>query len=154
VREVGGVVRKLAALVVAVVLGTVPASAIAAGGGGSALPGSTSPFSPGVPISPVTPTVSTSQPTIAQTTTSSSGSGGLSGSGAIAIAVGAILVLGGIAYFIWYDARRHAPVRRGAAGADLADSAGGRARGSKAAPKPRKLSPAERRRRKRGRARR
>lgn len=148
--------RRVLALVLAVLFGAVPPVAMAAGGNGSSTspPGTTSPFSPGVPVSPITPTISTAQPTIAQTTTSSSSGGGLSGSGAIAIAVGAIVVLGGISYFIWHDARRHAPVRRAAGGADLTDAAGGRARGSKAPPKPRKPSPAERRRRKRGRARR
>jgi hypothetical protein len=61
--------------------------------------------------------------------------------------VGAIVVLGGIAFFIWRDARRRAPVKAGAVGTD------GRGRtGSKPPPKPRKLSPAERKRRKRGRA--
>jgi hypothetical protein len=76
----------------------------------------------------------------------------LSGTGAAAIAVGAIIVLGGIALFIWHDARKRAPLRRRAATA--AAGAEGRAHpGSKARPKPRKLSPAERRRRKRGRAR-
>jgi hypothetical protein len=60
------------------------------------------------------------------------------------------VVLTGIAFFIWRDARRRAPVR-GTADA-TAGMPGGPSRGSKAPPKPRKLSPAERRRRKRGRA--
>ena len=83
-------------------------------------------------------------------TTTSSSDSGLNGTSAIAIAIGALVVLGGISFFIWRDARKRAPVRRAAA----AIAGDGRARaGSKARPKPRKLSPAERKRRKRGRAR-
>jgi hypothetical protein len=67
----------------------------------------------------------------------------------VAIAVGALVLLGGISFFIWYDARRRAPVRHRAA---ATAGEGGRP-GSKTRTKPRKLSPAERRRRKRGRAR-
>jgi hypothetical protein len=59
-------------------------------------------------------------------------------------------VLGGISFFIWRDARRRAPTRARPAGALAAE---GRRQGSKQRAKPRKLSPAERRRRKRGRAR-
>lgn len=112
-----------------------------------ALPDTTSPFSPGVPLSGNTGTPTATTPTVLQTTTSSS-SGGLSGTGALFIAAGAIVVLGGIAYFIWADSRRHAP----AGTAPSRESATQRA-GSKTPPKSRKLSPAERRRRKRGRAR-
>ena len=65
------------------------------------------------------------------------------------IVVGAIVVLGGIAFFIWRDARRRAPVRTAEAGV----GGTGRRTGSKAPPKPRKLSAAERKRRKRGKAR-
>jgi hypothetical protein len=104
-----------------------------------------SPFAPGLPES--TPSVTTTTtPTVS--TTSTSGNSGLTGSGIVAIAVGALIVIGGISYFIWYDSRKHARVRRAATDA----GAGGRA-GSKTRGKPRKLSPAERRRRKRGRAR-
>ncbi len=71
--------------------------------------------------------------------------------GIAAIAVGAIVVIGGISFFIWYDSRRRAPVRRLSDAYGAVD--GGRRPGSKAKPKPRKPSPAERRRRKRGRAR-
>jgi hypothetical protein len=60
-----------------------------------------------------------------------------------------LIVLGGISFYIWRDARRRAP---GGAHARGALHEGGGA-GSKARPKPRKLSPAERKRRKRGRAR-
>jgi hypothetical protein len=71
----------------------------------------------------------------------------LSGSSALFIAIGAIVLLGGISFFIWRDARRRAPVR-GGEGFEIRRS------GSKPPPKQRKLSPAERKRRKRGRARR
>jgi hypothetical protein len=119
------------------------------GGGGNAL-------TPGLPqpqaTIPTTSTPAPATPVVPQTSTTSSGSSsGLSGTNAIAIAIGAVIVLGGIAYFIWWDARKRAPKRGHLATA----SAGlpGRRAGSKAPPKPRKLSPAERRRRKRGRAR-
>ena len=58
------------------------------------------------------------------------------------------MLIGGISFFIWRDARRRAPVRHAHATAGV----GGRA-GSKRPIKPRKLSAAERRRRKRGKAR-
>jgi hypothetical protein len=109
------------------------------------------PFSPGIPQSPAqVPT--TTAPTIVTTPSTSSSGGGLSGGSAIAIAIGAVVVLTGISFFIWRDARRRAPVRRRAAAATA--GAGGRGKpGAKQRGKPRKLSPAERRRRKRGRAR-
>ena len=78
------------------------------------------------------------------------GSSGLSGDAAIGIAIGAIALLTGISFFIWRDARRRAPLKHHAAHADA--GVGARS-GSKAPPKPRKLSAAERKRRKRGRAR-
>lgn len=119
---------------------------------------STNPLSPGLPQSPTTTptattpaTPSTTTPSVTNSGSTSSG-GSFSGADAILIAGGAIIVLGGISFFIWHDSRRRAPMRHGAAAATA--GAGGRSRsGSKAAPKPRKLSPAERRRRKRGRAR-
>ncbi len=118
-----------------------------------ALPGTalaatpTNPLTPGLPASPVqTQTATTPAITLGGTTAATDT--GLSGTGAIAIAVGAMLVLGGISFYIWRDARRRAPVRHRVAEA----GAGGRA-GSKTRAKQRKLSPAERRRRKRGRAR-
>lgn len=107
----------------------------------------TNPFSPGLPVTPApTPTAPTT--TVPTTTTTSTSGGGLSGGDAVAIAVGAIVLIAGISLYIWRDARRRAPVRHHMASAEE----GGRS-GSKARPKPRKLSPAERRRRKRGRAR-
>jgi hypothetical protein len=143
-------VRLFAAVIVAGVLG-VPSAALAQGGGGNAL-------TPGLPQSQApTPTTaappSSANPPITMNPTSNSGgsSSGLTGTAAVAIAIGAVVVLGGISYFIWWDARKRAPKRGHLATA----SAGlpGRRAGSKAPPKPRKLSPAERRRRKRGRAR-
>ena len=59
-------------------------------------------------------------------------------------------MLGGISFFIWRDARKHAP--KGHRTLAPIDAEGRRA-GSKPRPKPRKLSQAEKRRRKRGRAR-
>lgn len=101
------------------------------------------PLSPGLPIpSTPAPTTTATVPTVATTST---GGGGVSSGSAIAIAIGAMVVLGGISLFIWRDARRRAPVRQRAA---VATSGGPKQR-----VKPRKLSPAERRRRKRGRAR-
>ena len=110
----------------------------------------TSPLSPGFPQQTAsTPTVTTVTPTVTSTPTAGSGSG-FSGSSALIIAIGALVVLGGISLFIWRDARRRAPVRhRAALPADPTE----RRQGSKQRAKPRKLSPAERRRRKRGRAR-
>ena len=107
------------------------------------------PFTPGLPQS--TPSITApSTPNLAvPTTTTTTGSGGLSGGAAVAIGIGALVVLGGISLFIWRDARRRAPIRQRALAAD-----GGASRaGTKARAKPRKLSPSERRRRKRGRAR-
>jgi hypothetical protein len=107
------------------------------------------PLSPALPQEQATiPTTTTSPPPVL--TTSASGASSLSGSGIAAIAVGALAILGGISVYIWRDARRRAPVRQSAAAA--AAGAGGRP-GSKPKAKPRKLSAAERRRRKRGRAR-
>jgi hypothetical protein len=114
-----------------------------------ALAAPTSPLSPGLPAAPVQ-TQTAPTPALSIPSTSSSNDNGLSGSGAIAIATGGVVVLGGISLFIWRDARRRAPVRHRSAVATA--DAGGRA-GSKTRGKPRKLSAAERRRRKRGRAR-
>lgn len=111
--------------------------------------GSTSPFSPGLSPTATSPAPATSAATTAAAAGTSGGSGGLSGGAAVAIGIGALAVLGGISIFIWYDARRRAPVR---AGAEAWAVDGGRS-ATKPRPKPRKLSPAERRRRKRGRAR-
>ena len=114
-----------------------------------AQPTAASPFTPAIPQSQATSPTTTPRP-VPGATTSSTGGSGLSGSSAIVIGVGALVLIGGISLFIWRDARRRAPVRHRAAAA--AADAGGRT-GSKSRQKPRKLSPAERRRRKRGRAR-
>jgi hypothetical protein len=110
----------------------------------AALATSSNPLAPGLPqpsaTIPTTPT-----PT---TTTSSTSGSGLSGSSTIVIAIGALVLIGGIAMFIWRDARRRAPVRHAHATAGV-----GARSGSKRPVKPRRLSAAERRRRKRGRAR-
>jgi hypothetical protein len=108
------------------------------------------PLTPGFPQPSVSipTTTTTAAPTISTATSAGSGSG-FSGSSAIVIAIGALIVLGGISFYIWRDARRRAPARAHAGGP--IDE--GRRAGSKARPKPRKLSPAERKRRKRGRAR-
>lgn len=106
------------------------------------------PLSPGFPQPSVSIPTTTAVPTLSGTTSAGAGSG-FSGNSAIIIAIGALIVLGGISFYIWRDARRRAPVRAHAGGP--IDE--GRRAGSKARPKPRKLSPAERKRRKRGRAR-
>jgi hypothetical protein len=126
-----------------------PAGAFAAGPSNPLLPNSSSPLSPGLPA-PQATTPTTTTPTPATNTTSSSSNGTFSGSTGIMIGIAALAVLFGIAFFIWRDARKRAPVRHRTAA--LADGPGGRS-GSKTRTKPRKLSPAEKRRRKRGRAR-
>jgi len=129
--------RLVAGLTIAAL--ALPGAAPAAGPG--------NPLAPGIPVAPApTPTVPT--PTIINPTTTST-SGGLSGGGAIAIAVGAAVLLIGVSFFIWRDARRRAPV---GAHAHATSGADGRS-GSKRPVKPRKLSAAEKRRRKRGKAR-
>ncbi len=110
--------------------------------------GPSNPLSPGLPQAPVTTPTATA-PTIIQNTTTTAGGSGLGGGAAIGIAIGAIVLLVGISYFIWRDSRRRAPIKHHAAHGDA--GVGARS-GSKRPPKPRKLSPAERRRRKRGRA--
>ncbi|HTX30308.1 MAG TPA: hypothetical protein VMD09_02935 [Solirubrobacteraceae bacterium] len=135
---------RLRGVVLALVLALAGPSAAAAQGTTTA-----NPFAPGLPSAPATtPTAST--PTVLTATTASTSGGSLGGGGVVAIAIGALVLLGGISFFIWHDARRRAPVRHGmahAGGGEFGHS------GSKARAKPRKLSPAERRRRKRGRAR-
>ena len=149
--------RRLLALVLAALVAVAPAALLAAPGLAQAA-GSTptvtvqssgsSPFTPGVPQAPVTAPTTPTITVPASTSSSSSGSGGLSGTTSSMIAIGAVVVLGGIAYFIWRDSRRHAPVRHAAL-----EGVDGRSSGSKRRQKSRKLSAAERKRRKRGRAR-
>jgi hypothetical protein len=108
---------------------------------------STSALGSGVnPLAPVPTTTTTAPPVVTNGTTTAGGT--VSGSSTFVIAAGAVVILAGISFFIWHDARRRAPVRDRVADAN---AAGDRVPGSKRV-KPRKLSPAERRRRKRGRA--
>ena len=113
----------------------------------------TNPLSGGVsPLTPVPTTASTTPTVVTNATTAAPGSSSISSGSVIAIAVGAVIVLGGISFYIWRDARRRAPVAARTAGGGTAADGRGRP-GTKPPSKPRKLSPAERRRRKRGRAR-
>jgi hypothetical protein len=139
--------RLLSVVLAAVALAALPVAALAQPPGNA--------FTPGIPQQqatiPTTAAPTTPAPATPSTTgTTSSGGGGLTGTGVIAIAIGAIVVLGGISYFIWWDARKRAPIRHRAAAATAGT---GPRSGSKPRAKPRKLSPAERRRRKRGKAR-
>ena len=104
------------------------------------------PFSPGLPATPP-PTPTPTTPTVVNPSTTSTSGDNLGGGSVLAIAIGAIVLLGGISFFIWRDARRRAPVRRPAV------ATSGEGSRPRQRTKPRKLSPAERRRRKRGRAR-
>lgn len=119
--------------------------------GFAAVTSTTNPLT-GFPSAPVTTAPQTqTAPVIANSSTGTAGSSSFSGGSAIAVAIGALVILGGISLFIWRDARRRAPVKSAAWHGGVEDS---HRAGSKAPPKQRKLSPAERRRRKRGRARR
>jgi hypothetical protein len=103
----------------------------------------------GFPTPPVV-TSSTTPAVVNTSTGSTAGSSSFSSTNALIIVIGAVAILLGISYFIWRDARRRAPVRDGAGMIGE-----GRSKpGSKRPPKPRKLSPAERKRRKRGKTRR
>ena len=137
---------------------SIPGAALAADSASTVPLSSGSPGGQPNPLTPLTPSTPAAQtqtvtPTVAAPTTQTptSGSSTLSGTNAIAIAIGALVLIAAIGGFIWYDARRRAPVRHRAAAA-TAGGAGGRP-GSKPKARGRKLSPAERRRRKRGRAR-
>lgn len=100
-----------------------------------AVPGnSLHPF-PGIPQSPPQVQSTTTPPPGNGTVPSStSGGGGLSGADAVIIALVAVVILGGIALFIWRDARHRAPVPQRTARA----SPEGRRPGSKQRVKPRK----------------
>jgi hypothetical protein len=134
--------RRACSLLALLALLAVPAPAFAQ------TPGN--PLSPGIPAN--APTTTASTPTVI-TSSSSSTSSGLSGNDAILIAIAAVVVLSGISFFIWRDARRRAPIRHHGPAETSGRSDGRELPGSKRT-KPRKLSAAERRRRKRGRARR
>jgi hypothetical protein len=121
--------------------GPVPAALAASSGA--------SPFSPGVPQSTVGNSGATST-AVPITSTSAPGDSGISPADAVGIGIGALVLIVGIGYFIWRDARRRAPVRTRAQMAALEGT--GRS-GSKRPPQKRKLSAQERRRRKRGKAR-
>ncbi len=84
--------------------------------------------------------------TVAPSTQTSTTGSGISSGSAIGIALAAALIIVGIAFAIMRDARRRTRNRH------LPGAPGERVPGSKRPPKQRKLSPAERRRRKRGRA--
>jgi hypothetical protein len=134
-----------ATLVAALVL---PAGgALAQGSGTPVLPGQ-GPSNALTPFAPQAPVPAQPAPTPTPAPTTSTTGGGLNGTDGVAIGIGAMLVLGGISFFIWRDARKRAPVRQHAAAA-----AGGGPGPRQRPQKTRKLSPAERKRRKRGRAR-
>ncbi len=90
----------------------------------------------------------TTQTLLPSTGTTTTGSGGLSGVDAILIGAVTLLLLVGVAAFVMRDARSHT---RGDKSLDD-DPLGFKRKGSKAPPRSRKLKPAERKRRKRGRA--
>jgi hypothetical protein len=131
--------------------GTTAASTTQAASGGSSVVGGST---PGLSLSGAEQQALQSQvsstPTPAATTSSSGG--GFTSFDAFITALVAALVLGGIAFWVWYDSRGHAA--RVGHGRDHESIFGQRAHaGSKAPHRPRKLKPAERKRRKRGRAR-
>lgn len=112
-------------------------------------------LSPVSPPAPVTSTPASTQPqqipVAPVTTTAATAGGSISGVDALLLAVGAALVLVLVAYFILRDSRHHAR-SLSRAGATAGAAGASPHRGSKAPHKPRKLSAAERKRRKRGRA--
>lgn len=124
------------------------------GGQAATPPSGSGPLSPGL-SAPGTPTPTTATQTQTQATsatTTAGGGGSLSSTSVFGIAIGAVIVIGGVCVYIFRDAGRRAAVRgrRSDAGAG-GSNAQTRVPGSKRV-KPRKLSPQERRRRKRGRA--
>jgi hypothetical protein len=123
-------------------------TALAAGSGGGPLsPGLSTPGTP-------TPTTATQAQTQATGTTTTAGGGGgsLSQTSVLAIVVGAVIVIGGVCLYIFRDARRRAPSRgRRADGGTGGSTSQPRVPGSQRV-KARKLSPQERKRRRRGRA--
>src|SRR6478752_10556427 len=67
-----------------------------------------------LPVSPApTPTATTPTQVITNPTAQTAGSSSLSSASVAVIVLGAVAVLGGIAYFIWRDARRRAPLQHG-----------------------------------------
>jgi hypothetical protein len=132
-----------------VVLAAAVSAALVWPAAASAQTTTTNPFSQGLPQPSVSTQTTTAAPTISTSATAGGGSA-FTGNSAVIIAIGAFVVLGGISLYIWRDARRRAPVRHRPG--ESPDGSGPRY-GTKPRAKPRKLSPAERRRRKRGRAR-
>ena len=121
------------------------AASAAAGSAASSAPSGVNPFSGSVGSSPVV----TLPATTPVTTSSSSSSSGFSGLDALIIGFVAILLIIGVGFYVWFDARQHVP--RGNTDYEYFDSH--QRKGSKAPTKSRKLSATERKRRKRGRAR-
>ena len=135
----------------ALAAGSTTGASTGASGGSGVIGGSTQ---PGLSLSGAEQQALQSQvsstPTPAASTSSSGG--GFTSLDAFITALVAVLVLGGIAFWVWYDSRGHAA--RVGHGSDHDSIFGQRAHaGSKAPHKPRRLKPAERKRRKRGRAR-
>jgi hypothetical protein len=114
-------------------------------------PGS-GPLSPGL-STPGTPTPTTATQTQTQsavaTTTTSGGGGSIGQTSILGIVIGAVVVIGGVCFYIFRDAGRRTAAR--GRRADAAAPSEKSVPGSKRV-KPRKLSAQERKRRKRGRA--
>lgn len=160
------VAQTLVALAVALPLcavgvgATSPSAAAAAGATGTTPSAATSPsgtsgsgiggLSLGNAVNtPASTPQTTPTPVFPSNSSGNSSGGGLSGFDAILIAVIALALMGGIWMFVVRDAR----TRTGRDPAPVDDPfAAGRRKGSKAPHKPRKLTLAERKRRKRGRA--
>jgi hypothetical protein len=123
-------------------------------GGQTSIPSSGSgPLSPGL-STPGTPTPTTATQTQTQsaisTTTTSGGGGSIGQTSILGIVIGAVVVIGGVCFYIFRDAGRRTAARgRRADAAALPPEKS--VPGSKRV-KPRKLSAQERKRRKRGRA--
>jgi hypothetical protein len=129
-------------------------------GGSAGGQAATLPSSGGGPLSPALSTPGTPTPTTASqtqtqatsVTTTAGGGGSLSSTSVFGIAIGAVIVIGGVCIFIFRDAGRRAASRGRRADAGPGGSnAQPRIPGSQRV-KPRKLSAQERKRRKRGRA--
>ncbi len=131
-----------------------PATTLAAGNVATTPAGQA--LTPGLPPQAPVATPTTTQPQqvpVAPVVTSTTNAGGsISGAEALLLALGAAVVLVAVAYFIYRDSRHHASLlsRVSAATRMPGDDP---TRGSKAPHKSRKLSVAEKKRRKRGRAR-
>ncbi|HEY3774725.1 MAG TPA: hypothetical protein VGL69_17110 [Solirubrobacteraceae bacterium] len=100
----------------------------------------------GALTNPGATTPATQTATVAPSTQTSTSGSGISSGSAIGIALAAALIIVGIGFAIMRDARRRTRNRH------LPVASGERVPGSKRPPKARKLSAAERKRRKRGRA--